>query len=151
MSAVLDEFLQAHRVSVFIALMVPLAVAVWALLKSRFAAKTAGWPTVWAKIENVFVDVSNSLDRLPNTRAVLAYSYFVNGSCHSGQIRLVAGESSLEILKQELVGPQISVRRDPSRPEVSIFQGDEIQGWDVEKDPRLSVWTSVGRLLDRLP
>jgi len=105
---------------------------------------------VSAEIENVFVDVSNSLKRVPVSHAVFAYSYFVGGSYYSGQIRLVAGESSLEALRQ-MIGQQIAIQYDPTSPEVPIFQMNEIQGWDIERDSRLSIWTSIGALLDKLP
>jgi hypothetical protein len=151
MNNFLDEFFRSHHVSVFIGFTVAAIVGVWVLLKSRFAAQTASWPTVSAEIENVFVDVSNRLKRVPITHAVVAYSYLVGGSYYSGQIRLVAGESSLEILVREMIGQRISIQYDSTRPEISIFRMNEVQGWDVEKDARLSVWTSIAKLLDKLP
>jgi len=144
------EYLQAHRIEVFVAFAAATALGLLAVLKRRVAVRTAIWPTVRAKIENIFLDASNS-HRNPVTNAVLAYSYSIRDSFYSGQITLSAGESSLESLREEMIGQQISVQYDPGRPEVSIFTRHKVRGWLVERDPRLSVWRLIELWLDKLP
>jgi hypothetical protein len=150
MSNFLNEFLQSHRISLFIACGAAAILGVWSLFISRFASRVAQWPIAPARVENIFVDVSNDI-RVPRTNAVMAYSYSVGGSSYSGQIRLLAGEWSLETLTREIVGQQISIQYDPDKPEASIFRMEEVHGWGVEKDRRLSVWTSIGQFIDKLP
>jgi hypothetical protein len=144
------EYLQAHRTGVFEAFAAATALGLLAVLKRRYAVRTATWPTVRAKIENIFLDAPNSLGN-PVTNAVLAYSYSVRDSFYSGQITLSAGESSLESLREDMIGQHITVQYDPGRPEVSIFTRHKVRGWLVERDRRLSVWTSIERWLDNLP
>jgi hypothetical protein len=143
------EYLHAHRTEVFVAFAAATALGLLAVLKRRFAVRAATWPTVRAKIENIFLDAPNSFGN-PVTNAVLAYSYSVRDSVYSGQITLSAGESSLESLREEMIGQQISVQYDPRRPEVSIFTRHKVRGWLVESDRRLSVRTSIERWLDNL-
>ena len=134
-------FLFAHLGELIVCLAIAVALAVLALLKGRFAAKAATWPTVAAKIENIFLDVTDrGPNHIPYTHAVLAYAYSVGDGYYSGKIRLLAGEASLDSLDKELVGAQITVQYDPERPVVSVFLVDEVSGWPVVKDRRLSLW-----------
>jgi hypothetical protein len=70
----------------------------------------------------------------------LAYAYSVGDGYYSGEIRLHAGEASLDSLDKELVGAQITVQYDPERPEISVFLVDEVSRRPVVKDRRLSLW-----------
>jgi hypothetical protein len=144
------EYLQAHRIEGFAVFAAATALGLLAVLKRRFAVRAATWPAVRAKIENVFLDASNSHGN-PVSNAVLAYSYSVRDSFYSGQITLSAGESSLVSVREGMIGQQISVQYDPGRPEVSIFTKHKVRGWLVERDRRLSLWTSIERWLDNLP
>jgi hypothetical protein len=112
-------------------------VALW---MKRFASRAGAWPPIDAKIENVFLDVSS---RGPNrrvvTHTVLAYGYSVGGSYYSGQIRLLAGEASLESVDKEMVGQHVSVHYNPEKPEVSIFLKHKVRGWFVAADRRISL------------
>ena len=98
------------------------ALGVGALGKRRFAAEAATWPAARAKIENVFIDVQNQgRYRTPVTHAVLGYGYSVGDLYYSGEIRLRAGETSLEPLDKEMVGQQVSIQFSPQEPGASIF------------------------------
>lgn len=135
-----------NRVGALLALASATAFVALTLVKKRFAKRAASWPGVQANIENIFLDVSER-----RTHAILAYSYTVGGSNYSGQIRLTAGEWSLDTLDKEIVGQKISVRYDPHKPEVSVFSKHRVRGWYVERDSRLSAWTSIETWLDKLP
>jgi hypothetical protein len=114
MKVVLWHFLRAHRIEVCLGVIALGMVGIVALLKRRFAAKADAWPTVTAKIENVFVDVLNQVpNRIPRTHAVLAYAYSGGDSVYSGEIRLRVGEAAVEILNKEFGR---SVAADPVRP-----------------------------------
>jgi hypothetical protein len=59
------------------------ALGAFALWKKWFASKAAAWPTVAAKIENVFIVSSTRGIKGPRceaTNAVLAYSYSIGGA-----------------------------------------------------------------------
>jgi hypothetical protein len=125
-----------------VAAAIALAVGVLAVAKRRFTARAGSWPTVAAKVENVFLDVlSRGLNRAEETHAVLAYSYSIGDAYCSREIRLWAGESSLESLDKEMVGQKVSVHYNPRKPDVSIFLGRDVKGWDVVHDRRTSVWS----------
>jgi hypothetical protein len=117
-------------------------LAVW---KKRFATKAEAWPTIATKIENVFLDVSRGgPNRSDVTHTVLAYSYSINDTYYSGQIRLSAGEVSLESVEKEMIRKQVSVHYNPQKPEISIFLKHEISGWLVVADRRISIWSWLG-------
>ncbi len=85
------------------------------------ASTGPSWPTIAAKIENIFLDVSRGgPNRSDVTHTVLAYSYSINDTYYSGQIRLSAGEVSLESVEKEMIGEQVSVHYNPQKPEISI-------------------------------
>src|SRR5882672_10722869 len=112
-------------------------IGVAALLKRRFAAKANAWPTVMARIENVFVDVLNrGPNRIPRAHAVLAYAYSVGDSVYSGEIRLQVGEAAVDGLEKELVGQSLSIQYDPEEPAVSVFLKHKLRGRLVVRDRR---------------
>ena len=131
-----------NRTEAAIGLLAAASLGVLALRKRHFASKAATWPTVVAKVENVFLDVSS---RGPNrrdvTHTVLGYAYSVGDSYYSGQIRLSVGEISLEFVEKEMVGKTILVHYDPDEPQVSIFLKHKVRGWLVVADRRISLWT----------
>jgi hypothetical protein len=135
-----DDIFRAHRLEFCLGLFVVAVLAVIALLKRRFASAATAWPTVPAKIENVFLDGSSrGPNRNPETHAVLAYAYSVSESCYSGEVRLWASGLSLDLLERELIGQQITIQYNPRNPQVSIFLKHKIRGWLVVKDRRLSL------------
>jgi hypothetical protein len=120
-------------------------LGILALWKKRFATKAEAWPTIAAKIENVFLDVSRGgPNRSDVTHTVLAYSYSLNDTYYSGQIRLSAGEVSLESVEKEMIGEQVLVHYNPQEPEISILLKHEIRGWLVVADRRISIWSWLG-------
>lgn len=115
---VLIGFFQKSTTQVFfvfaaIALILPI-IAVW---KKQLAMKAETWPTVAAKIENVFLDVEThgTKFRYQIMHAALAYSYSVGESFFSGEIELQAGYHSVEKLEAELIGQQVLVHYNSSR------------------------------------
>jgi hypothetical protein len=141
------SFILGHLGELLVGFVVAVALGILAVLKGRFASKAGTWPTVAAKIENVFLDVTNrGPNHIPFTHAVLAYAYSVGDGYYSGEIRLLAGEGSLDSLDKELVGGQIAVQYDPNRPEVSVFLKHKVRGWLVVKDRRLSLWAWLDNL-----
>jgi hypothetical protein len=121
------------------------ALGILVLWKKRFATKAEAWPTITAKIENVFLDVSRGgPNRSDVTQTVLGYSYSINDRYYSGQIRLSAGEVSLESVEKEMIGGQVLVHYNPQVPEISIFLKHEIRGWLVVADRRISIWSWLG-------
>lgn len=139
--------LLAHidKTELAVGLFVVAALGALALWKNWFASRAEAWPIIEARIENVFLDASS---RGPNrrdvTHTVLAYAYSIGGSYYSGQIRLWAGERSLESAEQEMVGQHVSVPYNPRRPETSIFLKHKVRGWMVVADRRISVWSWMG-------
>ena len=103
------------------------------------------WPITEARIENVFLDVSS---RGPNdrdvTHTVLAHAYSIGGSYYSGQIRLSAGERSLELVEKEMVGQHVSIHYNPREPKTSIFLKPKVRGWLVVADRRISILSWIG-------
>jgi len=127
---------------VTVGLVIAAAVGIASLWVKRFASKAEAWPTITAKIENVFLDSSSrGPNRQPETHAVLAYSYSIGDGYFSGQIRLLAGERSLESLEKGMIGQQISVHYDPESPTTSIYLEDYVKNRPVMKDRRTSVWS----------
>jgi Protein of unknown function (DUF3592) len=119
-------------------------LGILALWKKRFATKAEAWPTIAAKIENVFVVSSTRGVKGPRyevTNAVLAYSYSIGGSFFSGEIKLMADDSRVETIEKELVGQQVTVHYNPKKPKKSIFLKHRVRGWSVVEDPRISVWS----------
>jgi hypothetical protein len=137
--------LRTYRLEFLLAGSGALVVAAIAILMRWFTASAEAWPTVSAKIENVFLDTSAEL---PNQRQriyiVLAYGYSISDEYYSGQITLWASPSSLEKVQKHLVGRNIAVHYRPKRPNVSIFLGREVGNYDVIADRRISVlsWLS---------
>jgi hypothetical protein len=136
-----DEFFRAHRFETYLCALAGLILSAMLVVKGRFAAKASAWPKTSAKVENVFLDtLSRGPNRTPETHAVLAYSYSINDAYYSGEIRLWAGERSLETVENKLLGQEIFVHYDPKRPEASIFLESDVHDWAVVKDRRLSLW-----------
>ncbi len=129
MRFLLPEVVRAHVPELVSGLAILAVFSAMALRKRRFVARAAKWPSARARIENVFVDADN--DRTRSTHAVLAYGYSVDGSCYSGEIRLLAGGSSVEFLTDEMVGKEISVHYNPEHPGVSVFTRHKVRGWNV--------------------
>jgi hypothetical protein len=145
--AALWHFLLAHRIEVCLGLIAAAVIGIVALLKKRFATKADAWPTVTAKIENVFVDVLNQgPNRIPRTHAALAYAYSVRDAAYSGEIRLHVGETAVDVLNKELVGQSLSIQYNPEKPEISIFLKHKLRGWSVVKDHRLSLAAWIDNL-----
>jgi Protein of unknown function (DUF3592) len=141
------HFFVAHEIEVYLGLTAAAVIGVVVLLKKRFAARANTWPTVTARIENVFVDELNKgPNRIPITHAVLAYAYSVGNSMYSGEIRLRASEAVVDVLDKELVGQALSIQYDPAKPEVSIFLKHKLRGWLVVKDSRLSLSAWIDNL-----
>ena len=114
MKDTLGRFVSAHQFEICLGILAACALGVMARTKSKFAAKVATWPIVTAKVENAFIDVrSRGPNQEPETHAALAYGYSVGGSYYSGEIRLWAGEGSLESLDHEVVGQDIQVHYNP--------------------------------------
>lgn len=124
------------------------AFLILAMLKQRLAGKVGTWPTVSAEIENVFLDYTGG--KFPRSYAVLAYAYSVSGGYYSGQIQLEVGERRLASLEKDAIGDQILVHYDPEKPEASIFLEDEVKDWPVRRDRRISIWSWLLWLTDKL-
>ena len=121
-----------------VGLIIVTALALLALWKSRFASQAETWPTTTARIENVFLSVnSRGPNRNDIVHVVLAYAYSIKGSYYSGQIKLDAGEPSLESVQKEMIGQSVPVHCKPSKPEVSIFLNHKVRGWMVVPDRRI--------------
>lgn len=147
MKSISWEILRAYRPELYVGMVLAAALGVGALGKRRFAAEAATWPAARAKIENVFIDVQNQgRYRTPVTHAVLGYGYSVGDLYYSGEIRLRAGETSLEPLDKEMVGQQVSIQFSPQEPGASIFLKHGVRGQEVVKDRRLSGWSWLDRL-----
>jgi hypothetical protein len=147
MSSVFQHSVFAHRIELWLGLIATAVVGIAALMKRRFAAKAEMWPTITAKIENVFVDVLNQgPNRIPMTHAVVAYAYSVRDSAYSGEIRLRVGEAAVDVLNKELVGQSLSIQYNPEKPEISIFLTHKLRGWSVVKDRRLSLAAWIDNL-----
>lgn len=133
----------AYFVFLAIALILPI-IAVW---KKQLAMKAKTWPTIAAKIENVFIDVETHGGRFRHdvTQAALAYSYTVGESFFSGEIQLQAGDRSVEKLEAELIGQQVMVHYNPRKPVVSFFLKNSVSGWSVIRDSRISFSTWIGK------
>jgi len=133
------------KTTLMIGFVVAGSLGIIALWKRWFASKAERWPLIDARIENVFLDVSS---RGPNhrdvTHTVLAYAYSIGGSYYSGQIRLWAPESNLELVGKEMVGQHVSIHYDPQKPESSIFLKHKVRGWQVVADRRISIWSWMG-------
>jgi Protein of unknown function (DUF3592) len=142
MSGLVHWLFHIDRTDLVLGISIGAIVGVFFFWTRRFTRKAETWPTIPAKVENVFLDVSS---RGPNhtdvTHTVLAYSYSVGGSYYSGQIRLSEGEVSLESVEKEMVGQQISVHYNPRKPETSIFLKHKVRGWLVVADRRTSLWS----------
>jgi hypothetical protein len=147
MNSVFHQFVLAHRIEAWLALIAAAVVGIVSLLKKRFAATADTWPAVTARIENVFVDVLNQgPNRIPRTHAVLAYAYSVGDTVYSGEIRLRVGETAVEILNKEFVGKSLSIQYDPEKPEISIFLRRTLRGWSVVRDRRLPLAAWIDNL-----
>jgi hypothetical protein len=142
MSGLSGWIAHVDRTDLVLGVIIAAIVGVFFFWTRRFARKAESWPTIAAKVENVFLDVSS---RGPNhqdvTHTVLAYSYSIDGSYYSGQIRLSASEVSLESVEKEMIGQQISVHYNPRKPETSIFLKHKVRGWLVVADRRTSLWS----------
>jgi hypothetical protein len=115
------------------------------LWKKQFARRAQAWPVTLSKVENVFLDASSrGPNRRDETHTVLAYAYSVDDAYYSGQIILSAGEASLESIEKALVGREISIHYNPTRPEVSIFLEHEVGGHLVVSDRRISMSSWLG-------
>jgi hypothetical protein len=144
---VLWHVLLAREIEVWLSAIVAVVIGIAVLPKRRFAAKVEKWPSVTAKIENVFVDVLNQgPNRIPRSHAVLAYAYSVRDSVYSGAIRLQVGEAAVDDLNKELVGQSLSIQYNPQKPEASIFLKHKLRGWLVVKDRRLSLAAWIDNL-----
>jgi len=120
-------------------------LGVMQIWKKKFFRKASKWPSVPARIENVFVEGSDPGLRGRNVpHLVLAYSYSVGGSFYSGQIRLEVWEGDLDDITKSVVGKQISVQYDPRKPGDSVFLKHKVRGRYVVPDQR----TSVSALFD---
>ncbi len=140
-----DSKIPINRTEQVIGVLAAVSLGALALRKRHFASKAAEWPTVAAKIENVFLDVfSRGSDRRDVTHTVLGFAYSVGDSYYSGQIRLSVGEVSLDSVEKEMVGKQILVHYNPEKPErTSIFLKHQVLGWLVVKDHRISLWSRL--------
>ena len=104
------EFFRAHHEGIYVASVFAALLGVFALFKRGFAAKVATWPTVKAKIGNVFLDITNrGINWIPRTHSALAYAYSVANVYYSGEIRLWFGESRVEALEKEIIGKERNI------------------------------------------
>jgi hypothetical protein len=133
------------RTELAIGLVVVAIVGIIVLRKKWFATKAETWPMIEARVENVFLDLSTrGPSRVEQTHTVLAYAYSIGDSYYSGQIRLWAGQVSLDSVEKEMVSLQISVHYNPEKPEISIYLKHKVSGWLVVADRRTSLWSWLG-------
>ena len=126
-----------NKFSLILFLTIAVILGVVALWKRSYAMRAQAWPTIAAKIENVFLNVEThgTKIRYQITHAVLAYSYSVGESFYSGEIELQAGDRVVKKLESELVGQQVMVHYNPRRPAVSLFLKSSVKGWQVGGGP----------------
>jgi hypothetical protein len=132
------------------------ALTLWVSSRRVFEQRAESWPTIIAKIENVYVDYLPREVRSRRLRdygaqksnVVLAYSYSVADTYYSGKIRLDADEPYISKIEKELVGTQINIRYNPDKSEESIFLDETIQDWSVVGDYRSKPWTWLANYLD---
>jgi hypothetical protein len=94
------------------------------------------WPTTAATIDNSIFRY-----RLPSVlyRVYFTYSYCVDGLKHNGRFfLLVNSKNAGEELRQELVGRNVLVKYDDSKPEIALLTEDTLAGKRVVQGPS---WT----------